>query len=132
VATTTANNNPVAALGDVTRFADLRKRLFFLIGSLIVYRIGSFIPVPGIDPVALARFFTDNKDTLLSMFNMFSGGAMERLTIFALGVMPYITASIIVQMASQVDPVHALRHGDPCRVSRRWRHDRSANSRYGD
>jgi preprotein translocase subunit SecY len=104
VATTTANNNPVAALGDVTRFADLRKRLFFLIGSLIVYRIGSFIPVPGIDPVALARFFTDNKDTLLSMFNMFSGGAMERLTIFALGVMPYITASIIVQMAGHVVP----------------------------
>jgi preprotein translocase subunit SecY len=104
VATTTANSNPVAALGDVTRFADLRKRLFFLIGCLIVYRIGSFIPVPGIDKTALAAFFEENKDTLLSMFNMFSGGAMERLTIFALGVMPYITASIIVQMAGHVVP----------------------------
>jgi preprotein translocase subunit SecY len=104
VANTPANSNPVAALGDMTRFAELRKRLFFLLGSLIVYRIGTFIPVPGVDPVALQRFFNDNKDTLLSMFNMFSGGAMSRLSIFALGVMPYITASIIVQMAGHVIP----------------------------
>jgi preprotein translocase subunit SecY len=104
VATTTANTNPVAALGEVTRFAELRKRLFFLIGCLIVYRIGAFVPIPGIDSAALQQFFLQNKDTLLAMFNMFSGGAMERSTIFALGVMPYITASIIVQMAGHVVP----------------------------
>jgi len=101
---TQANSNPVAALGDLTRFAELRKRLFFLLGSLVVYRIGCFIPTPGIDPRALERFFSDQQNTLLSMFNMFSGGAMERLSIFALGVMPYITASIIIQMASHVFP----------------------------
>jgi len=104
VATTTAPSNPVAALGDITRFAELRKRLFFLLGSLIVYRIGTFVPVPGIDPVALQQFFNQNQDTLLSMFNMFSGGAMSRLSIFAMGVMPYITASIIVQMSAHVVP----------------------------
>ena len=104
MATTTAPSNPVAALGEITRFAELRKRLFFLLGCLIVYRIGTFVPVPGIDPVALQQFFDQNQGTLLSMFNMFSGGAMERLSIFALGVMPYITASIIVQMSAHVVP----------------------------
>jgi len=104
MATNSATSNPVAALGDLTRFADLRKRLLFLLGSLIVYRIGVFIPTPGVDPAALARFFTEQQGTLLSMFNMFSGGAIERLSIFSLGVMPYITASIIIQMASHVFP----------------------------
>jgi preprotein translocase subunit SecY len=75
-----------------------------VIGGLIVYRIGTFIPVPGIDPVALARFFQDQAGTILSMFNMFSGGALERLSILALGVMPYISASIIVQMMGVVVP----------------------------
>ncbi|MGI9342755.1 MAG: preprotein translocase subunit SecY [Gammaproteobacteria bacterium] len=99
--------NPAAALGEATRFADLRQRLFFLIAALIVYRIGSFIPVPGIDPVALASFFEQQDGTILSMFNMFSGGALERLSIFALGIMPYISASIIMQMASVVVPTLA-------------------------
>ena len=99
-----ATNNPAAALGDVSRFAELRKRLFFLLGALVVYRIGTFIPVPGIDPDALARFFEQQSGTILAMFNMFSGGALERLSIFALGVMPYISASIIVQMAGMVIP----------------------------
>jgi preprotein translocase subunit SecY len=96
--------NPAAALGEVSRFAELRKRLFFLLGALVVYRIGTFIPVPGIDPDALARFFEQQSGTILAMFNMFSGGALERLSIFALGVMPYISASIIVQMAGMVIP----------------------------
>ena len=99
--------NPAAALGEATRFADLRQRLFFLIGALIVYRIGTFIPVPGIDPQAMASFFEQQSGTILSMFNMFSGGALERLSIFALGIMPYISASIIMQMASVVVPTLA-------------------------
>jgi preprotein translocase subunit SecY len=96
--------NPAAALGEATRFADLRQRLFFLIGALVVYRIGTFIPVPGIDPVSLEQFFQGQEGTILSMFNMFSGGALERLSIFALGIMPYISASIIMNMATVVVP----------------------------
>jgi len=104
------SNNPVAALGEATRLTELRNRFLFLFGGLIVYRIGTFIPVPGIDPVALARFFQDQQGTILSMFNMFSGGALQRLSILALGVMPYISASIIVQMMAVVVPqLQALR-----------------------
>jgi len=99
--------NPAAALGEATRFADLRQRLFFLIGALIVYRVGTFIPVPGIDPEAMAQFFDQQSGTILNMFNMFSGGALERLSIFALGIMPYISASIIMNMASIVVPTLA-------------------------
>jgi preprotein translocase subunit SecY len=99
--------NPAAALGEATRFADLRSRLLFLAGALIVYRIGTFIPVPGIDSTALAQFFEQQSGTILSMFNMFSGGALERLSIFALGIMPYISASIIMQMAGIVVPTIA-------------------------
>ena len=82
----------------------MRSRLLFLFGALIVYRIGTFIPVPGIDPAEVSRFFEENAGTLLGIANMFSGGAMERLSIFAMGVMPYISASIIVQMVSMVYP----------------------------
>ncbi|MEJ2138187.1 MAG: preprotein translocase subunit SecY [Gammaproteobacteria bacterium] len=96
--------NPAAALGEASRFADLRSRLLFLAGALIVYRIGTFIPVPGIDADALAQFFEQQSGTILSMFNMFSGGALQRLSIFALGIMPYISASIIMQMAGVVVP----------------------------
>jgi preprotein translocase subunit SecY len=102
--------NPAALLGDATRSADLRHRLMFLLGALIVYRIGTFIPVPGIDPVQLSQFFEQQSGTILSMFNMFSGGALERLSIFALGIMPYISASIIIQMGTHVIPtLQALR-----------------------
>ncbi len=96
--------NPAAALGEAARFADLRQRLLFLLGALVVYRIGTFIPVPGVDPVALEQFFQEQSGTILSMFNMFSGGALKRLSIFALGIMPYISASIIMQMAGVVVP----------------------------
>jgi preprotein translocase subunit SecY len=103
-------SNPVAAFGEASRFTELRRRFFFLLGGLIVYRIGTFIPVPGIDPEALKRLFQDQQGTILSMFNMFSGGALERLSILALGVMPYISASIIVQMMAVVVPtLQALR-----------------------
>jgi preprotein translocase subunit SecY len=103
-------SNPAAGLGDVARFSELRQRLLFLIGALIVYRVGTFIPVPGIDPVALEQFFDAQSGTILTMFNMFSGGALERLSIFALGIMPYISASIVMQMASHViEPLKQLR-----------------------
>jgi preprotein translocase subunit SecY len=94
----------IAGLGDATRLTEIRQRLFFLLGALIVYRIGTFVPVPGIDPIALARFFQEQEGTILGLFNMFSGGAMSRLSIFALGVMPYISASIIIQMIAVVYP----------------------------
>jgi preprotein translocase subunit SecY len=100
----TSTTNASAMLGDMTRFAEMRKRLFFLLGALVVYRIGTFIPVPGIDAAKFAQFFSTQNGTLLGMFNMFSGGALQRFSIFALNVMPYITASIIVQMASMVYP----------------------------
>jgi preprotein translocase subunit SecY len=100
----TSAANPATLLGDATRYADLRQRLMFLIGALVVYRIGTFIPVPGIDPVALQQFFQQQSGTILSMFNMFSGGALERWSVFALGIMPYISASIIIQMGTHVIP----------------------------
>jgi len=99
-----ATMNPAAALAEAGRLGEIRNRLFFLIGALIVYRIGTFIPVPGINPQAVADFFNDNSNTILGVVNMFSGGALSRLSIFAMGVMPYISASIIIQMLSMVVP----------------------------
>jgi len=95
---------PTAGLGSAARFTEIRRRFLFLIGGLIVYRIGTYIPVPGIDPAAVARFFAQQEGTILGLFNMFSGGALSRLSIFALGVMPYISASIIIQMVAVVYP----------------------------
>ena len=96
--------NPASVLGAAGRFSEVRQRLFFLVGALVVSRIGTFIPVPGIDPFALGQFFEQQSGTILSMFNMFSGGALERMSIFALGIMPYISASIIMQLAVHVVP----------------------------
>ena len=97
-------NTTGGSFADMSRFTELRQRLFFLIGALIVYRIGTYIPVPGIDPNALQNFFEEQSGTILSMFNMFSGGALERLSIFALGIFPYISCSIVMQMASVTIP----------------------------
>ncbi|MDQ2694321.1 MAG: preprotein translocase subunit SecY [Pseudomonadota bacterium] len=91
----------VPSLGKLT---ELRQRLLFLLGALVVFRIGTFIPVPGIDPHAMAALFDQQRGTILDMFNMFSGGALSRLSIFALGIMPYISASIIMQLMSVVVP----------------------------
>jgi preprotein translocase subunit SecY len=99
-----ANSSLAGSLGDVTKVAELRGRLLFLLGGLIVFRIGSFIPVPGIDPAMLARMFDQQSGTILDMFNMFSGGALKRFSLFALGIMPYISASIIMQMLTHVVP----------------------------
>ena len=99
-----SSQNPAAVLGDAARFGDVRRRLLFLIGGLIVYRIGTYIPVPGIDPERVASFFRDNAQTIFGIVNTFSGGALERMSIFTMGVMPYISASIIVQMMAMVVP----------------------------
>ena len=84
--------------------SELWSRLWFLLIALLVFRIGTHIPVPGINPERLARMFEQNKNTILSMFNMFSGGALQRMSILALGIMPYISASIIVQLLTTVLP----------------------------
>jgi preprotein translocase subunit SecY len=86
------------------RYGDLKKRLFFLLGALLVFRVGAHIPVPGIDPNVLSDLFKSQQGGILGMFNMFSGGALSRFTIFALGIMPYISASIIMQLMTAVSP----------------------------
>jgi preprotein translocase subunit SecY len=83
---------------------DLKRRLLFVLGALIVFRIGSFIPVPGIDQLQLAELFRSQRGGILDMFNMFSGGALSRFSIFALGIMPYISAAIIMQLMTVVSP----------------------------
>lgn len=93
-----------SALGAQGKFGDLRRRLLFLLGALIVYRMGAHIPVPGIDPQRLAELFQSQQGGILGVFNLFSGGALSRFTIFALGIMPYISASIIMQLMSVASP----------------------------
>jgi len=86
------------------KFGDLKRRLWFLLGALVVYRIGAHIPVPGIDARVLSELFNQQQGGILGMFNMFSGGALSRFTIFALGIMPYISASIIMQLMTHASP----------------------------
>jgi preprotein translocase subunit SecY len=95
-------NSAAAGLGGAGKFTELRSRLLFVLLALIVYRIGSHIPVPGIDPKVLEALMDSQKGTIVDMFNMFSGGALSRLSLFALNVVPYISASIIVQLMGQV------------------------------
>ena len=87
-----------------TKATELQKRLLFTLGALIVYRLGTYIPVPGIDPVALAEIFSRNANGILGIFDMFSGGSLGRMTIFALTIIPYITASIIMQLMTAIIP----------------------------
>ena len=102
MAKTSANAPGVGALGQLS---DLRNRIFFLLGALVVYRIGTYIPVPGVDANAYASVFQGTaQKSILGMFNMFSGGALARMSVFALNVMPYISASIIVQLLTKVSP----------------------------
>ena len=96
------NNASTAATGG--KFGELRQRLIFLVLALLVFRLGAHIPVPGIDPDQLAQLFAGQKDGILGMFNLFSGGALSRFTVFALGIMPYISASIIMQLMTIVVP----------------------------
>ncbi|MDG1816218.1 MAG: preprotein translocase subunit SecY [Glaciecola sp.] len=84
--------------------SELRSRLFFVLGAIIVFRLGSYVPIPGIDAAVLSQLFEQQKGTIVEMFNMFSGGALERASVLALGIMPYITASIIIQLLTAVHP----------------------------
>src|SRR2546425_2169207 len=86
------------------KYGQLKRRLLFLLGALVVFRVGAHIPVPGSDPTRLAELFSGQQGGILGMFNMFSGGALSRFTIFALGIMPYISASIIMQLMTTVSP----------------------------
>ena len=98
------------SVGKTGKYGDLKKRLLFLLGALLVFRIGAHIPVPGIDPTKLAELFQSQQGGILGMFNMFSGGALSRFTIFALGIMLYISSSIIMQLMTAVSPqLEALR-----------------------
>ena len=90
--------------GALAKATELKKRLLFVVGALLVYRLGTYIPVPGIDPHIWQEIFTQKGGGILDMFNMFSGGALSRMTIFALNIMPYISASIIMQLAAAMSP----------------------------
>lgn len=90
--------------GAFAKATELKKRIWFTLGALIIYRLGTYIPLPGIDPNILADIFRQSSGGILDMFNMFSGGALHRMTIFALNIMPYISASIIIQLMTAVSP----------------------------
>ena len=96
------DKNPTA--GGTGQLHELRQRIFFILAAMVVYRLGTHIPVPGVDSVAVAALFDQTRGSIVDVFNMFSGGALQRLSILALGVMPYISASIIMQMMSAVIP----------------------------
>src|SRR3990167_8208546 len=84
--------------------SELKNRLIFVAIAILIYRLGAHIPVPGLDPARLAHFFGEQQNTIFGLFNMFSGGALSRVTVFAIGIMPYISASIIIQLFAVVSP----------------------------
>ena len=90
--------------GALSKAADLKKRIWFTLAALVVYRLGTYIPIPGIDPAILKEIFDQNAGGILGMFDMFAGGALGRMTIFALNIMPYISAAIIMQLMTAVSP----------------------------
>src|SRR5687768_11508182 len=95
------------SLANFAKASDLKKRLWFTLGALVIFRLLSFVPLPGIDPRALSSLFDTTRGTVLDFFNTFSGGSLERMSLIALGVMPYITASIVVQLATSMSPTLA-------------------------
>ena len=99
-----SNSAIPGGLAGLGQLKELRQRLFFVLVALFVYRVATHIPVPGVNPIALAELFNQQRGTILDMFNMFSGGALSRFSVVALGIMPYISASIIMQLLSVVDP----------------------------
>jgi len=106
----TQSSTAASALGGLGKFTELRQRLVFVILALIVFRIGTYIPVPGIDPAAMLRLMEQQQGTIVDMFNMFSGGALNRFSLFALNVIPYISSSIIVQLMGQIyEPWKAMK-----------------------
>jgi preprotein translocase subunit SecY len=105
-----ANAQAQSALGRFGQMTELKQRLLFVLGALIVFRLGTFIPVPGVNPEAMVQLMEQQRGTIMDLFNMFSGGALERMSVLALNVVPYISASIIVQLMAQVMPsLQALR-----------------------
>ena len=92
------------SLANFAKATDLKKRLWFTLGALVIFRLLSFVPLPGIDPTTLSSLFDQTRGGVLDFFNMFSGGSLERMSLIALGVMPYITASIVMQLASSMSP----------------------------
>ncbi len=99
------SSNSMAGLGGgLGKFTELRQRLLFVVAALIVYRIGCYVPFPGVNPQAMVDFMATRQGTIVDMFNMFSGGALHRLSLFALNVAPYISASIVVQLLTQIVP----------------------------
>ena len=94
-------------LANFAKATELKKRLWFTLGALVIFRLLSFVPLPGIDPRALGTLFDTTRGTVLDFFNTFSGGSLERMSLIALGVMPYITASIVVQLATSMSPTLA-------------------------
>ena len=98
------NAGAMSGLAGAGKFTELRSRLLFVLGALIIYRIGCFIPVPGVNPQAMLQLMEGQKGTIVDMFNMFSGGALSRFSLFALNVVPYISASIVVQLMTQILP----------------------------
>lgn len=105
-----ASSPAQSAVGRFGQMSELNQRLLFVLGALIVFRLGTFIPVPGINPEAMVQLMDQQRGTIMDLFNMFSGGALERMSVLALNVVPYISASIIVQLMAQVVPsLQALR-----------------------
>jgi preprotein translocase subunit SecY len=96
------SQNAEGSLGVFSKAHDLKKRIFYTLFILIIYRFGTYIPIPGIDPTSLQEIVGGNQRSLLGMFNVFAGGAVQRMAIFALGIMPYISASIIIQLLTGV------------------------------
>lgn len=99
-----ANPNPQQLLSGIGKLTELKQRLLFVVIALIVFRLGTFIPVPGVNPDQMVRLIDQQRGTIVDLFNMFSGGALGRFSLFALGVVPYISASIIIQLLAQVMP----------------------------
>src|ERR1700740_1406966 len=101
-----AAEQPAASINflSFSKAAELKSRIWFTLGALVIYRLGTYIPIPGIDPGILQDVFSRNAGGILGMFDMFSGGALGRMTIFALNIMPYISASIIIQLLTAVSP----------------------------
>ena len=90
--------------GAFSKATELKRRIWFTLGALIIYRLGTYIPLPGIDPVILAEIFRQQQGGVLGIFDMFAGGALGRMTIFALNIMPYISAAIIMQLMTAISP----------------------------
>ena len=113
------STNP--SLNQTKGLSELWARLRFVLLAIIIYRIGTHIPIPGIDPDKLASLFQQNQGTLLDLFNMFSGGALERMSIMALNIMPYITASIIMSLMEGTNPSLKKNQLNPHRMSKHFR-----------